>query len=384
MAGIYIHVPFCASRCIYCGFYTTTTLSSQDRLVRALCAELDMRRDYLLDKAAPTSPIMIDTIYLGGGTPSQLSQENLLRLFDAIYNKVEQVPTFHISPTPEVTMECNPDDLTPQFAQTIARLPVNRVSMGVQTFSDERLNFLRRRHKATDIEPAIQRLRQVGIGNISIDLIFGFPKQTVNEWATDLQKAIELDVEHISAYSLMYEEGTPLFRLLEQQRVSEIADSQSLDMFNLLVDTLTTNHYEHYEISNFAREGFRSRHNASYWQGIPYLGLGPSAHSYDGNSRQWNVSNLRKYMDAIENGTVPMEKETLDEDTKYNDWITTALRTKEGLDLNLLSEAHREYLLRAAEPHLKEGNLVLTNNNIALSRAGIFISDSVMSDLVKV
>ncbi|WP_281642133.1 radical SAM family heme chaperone HemW [Hoylesella loescheii] len=384
MAGIYIHVPFCASRCIYCGFYTTTTLSSQDRLVRALCAELDMRRDYLLDKAAPTSPIMIDTIYLGGGTPSQLSKENLLRLFDAIYNKVEQVPTFHISPTPEVTMECNPDDLTPQFVQTIARLPVNRVSMGVQTFSDERLNFLRRRHKATDIEPAIQRLRQVGIGNISIDLIFGFPKQTVNEWATDLQKAIELDVEHISAYSLMYEEGTPLFRLLEQQRVSEIADSQSLDMFNLLVDTLTTNHYEHYEISNFAREGFRSRHNASYWQGIPYLGLGPSAHSYDGNSRQWNVSNLRKYMDAIENGTVPMEKETLDEDTKYNDWITTALRTKEGLDLNLLSEVHREYLLRAAEPHLREGNLVLTNNTIALSRAGIFISDSVMSDLVKV
>ena len=384
MAGIYIHVPFCASRCIYCGFYTTTPLSSQDRLVRALCSELDMRRDYLLDKAAPTSPITIDTIYLGGGTPSQLSQENLLRLFDAIYNKVEQVPTFHISPTAEVTMECNPDDLTPQFVQTIARLPVNRVSMGVQTFSDERLNFLRRRHKATDIEPAIQRLRQVGIGNISIDLIFGFPKQTVNEWATDLQKAIELDVEHISAYSLMYEEGTPLFRLLEQQRVSEIADSQSLDMFNLLVDTLTTNHYEHYEISNFAREGFSSRHNASYWQGIPYLGLGPSAHSYDGNSRQWNVSNLHKYMDAIENGTVPMEKETLDEDTKYNDWITTALRTKEGLDLNLLSEAHREYLLRAAEPHLREGNLVLTNNNIALSRAGIFISDSVMSDLVKV
>ena len=384
MAGIYIHVPFCASRCIYCGFYTTTTLSSQDRLVRALCSELDMRRDYLLDKVAPTSSITIDTIYLGGGTPSQLSQENLLRLFDAIYNKVEQVPTFHISPTPEVTMECNPDDLTPQFVQTIARLPVNRVSMGVQTFSDERLNFLRRRHKATDIEPAIQRLRQVGIGNISIDLIFGFPKQTVNEWATDLQKAIELDVEHISAYSLMYEEGTPLFRLLEQQRVSEIADSQSLDMFNLLVDTLTTNHYEHYEISNFAREGFRSRHNASYWQGIPYLGLGPSAHSYDGNSRQWNVSNLRKYMDAIENGTVPMEKETLDEDTKYNDWITTALRTKEGLDLNLLSEVHREYLLRAAEPHLREGNLVLTNNTIALSRAGIFISDSVMSDLVKV
>ena len=224
----------------------------------------------------------------------------------------------------------------------------------------------------------------MGINNISIDLIFGFPKQTLDEWAADLQNAIELGVEHISAYSLMYEEGTPLFRLLQQQRVSEIDDNLSLDMFNLLVDTLVANNYEHYEISNFAREGFRSRHNASYWQAIPYLGLGPSAHSYDGNSRQWNVSNLRKYMDAIENGTLPIEREVLNEDTKYNDWITTALRTKEGLDLNRLSNAHRQYLLQAAEHHLRQGNLVLSGNNIALSRTGIFISDSVMSDLVKV
>ena len=223
MAGIYIHVPFCASRCIYCAFYTTTSLSSQDRLVQALCSELGMRRDYLLDKAFPSSAITIDTIYFGGGTPSQLSEQNLQRLFDTLYNKEynkeQQVPAFHISPNVEVTIECNPDDITPQFAQAISRLPVNRVSMGVQTFSDERLTFLRRRHKATDIAPAIERLRQVGIYNISIDLIFGFPKQTLDEWAVDLQNAIELGVEHISAYSLMYEEGTPLFRLLQQQRV---------------------------------------------------------------------------------------------------------------------------------------------------------------------
>ena len=368
MAGIYIHVPFCASRCIYCAFYTTTSLSSQDRLVQALCSEMAMRRDYLLDKAAPSLPITIDTIYLGGGTPSQLSEQNLQRLFDTLYNKEynkeQQAPAFHISPNVEVTIECNPDDITPQFAETISRLPVNRISMGVQTFSDERLTFLRRRHKATDIAPAIERLRQVGINNISIDLIFGFPKQTLDEWAIDLQNAIELGIEHISAYSLMYEEGTPLFRLLQQERVSEIDDNLSLDMFNLLVDTLVANNYEHYEISNFAREGFRSRHNAS--------------------SRQWNVSNLRKYMDAIENGRLPMEREVLNEDTKYNDGITTALRTKEGLDLNRLSNAHRQYLLQAAEHHLRQGNLVLSGNNIALSRTGIFISDSVMSDLVKV
>ena len=384
MAGIYIHVPFCASRCIYCDFYTTINLENQNRLVRALCSELDMRRHYLQDNTPPNAPIEIDTIYLGGGTPSQLSEENLHRLFGAIYNKVENNVSFQVSPNAEVTMECNPDDITPQFAQTIAKLPINRVSMGVQTFDDVRLSFLRRRHKSTQITPAVEQLRQVGVNNISIDLIFGFPKQTLDEWAIDLQKAIELDVVHISAYSLMYEEGTPLFKLLQQHRVSEIDESKSLDMFNMLVDTLTANHYEHYEISNFARKGYRSRHNASYWQGIPYLGLGPSAHSYDGNSRQWNISNLKKYMDAIENKTIPMERETLDEDTKYNDWITTALRTKEGLNLALLSDAHRNYLLQAAQPHINQGNLVLIDNHIALSRAGIFISDSIMSDLIKV
>ena len=384
MAGIYIHVPFCASRCIYCDFYTTINLENQNRLVRALCSELDMRRNYLQDNTPPNAPIVIDTIYLGGGTPSQLSEENLHRLFSAIYNKVENDVSFQVSPNAEVTMECNPDDITPQFAQTIAKLPINRVSMGVQTFDDVRLSFLRRRHKSAQITPAVEQLRQVGVNNISIDLIFGFPKQTLDEWDIDLQKAIELDVVHISAYSLMYEEGTPLFKLLQQHRVSEIDESKSLDMFNMLVDTFTANHYEHYEISNFARKGYRSRHNASYWQGIPYLGLGPSAHSYDGNSRQWNISNLKKYMDAIENKTIPMERETLDEDTKYNDWITTALRTKEGLNLALLSDAHRNYLLQAAQPHINQGNLVLIDNHIALSRAGIFISDSIMSDLIKV
>lgn len=384
MAGIYIHVPFCASRCIYCDFYTTINLENQNRLVRALCSELDMRRNYLQDNTPSNAPIVIDTIYLGGGTPSQLSEENLHRLFSAIYNKVENNVSFQVSPNAEVTMECNPDDITPQFAQTIAKLPINRVSMGVQTFDDVRLSFLRRRHKSAQITPAVEQLRQVGVNNISIDLIFGFPKQTLDEWAIDLQKAIELDVVHISAYSLMYEEGTPLFKLLQQHRVSEIDESKSLDMFNMLVDTLTANNYEHYEISNFARKGYRSRHNASYWQGIPYLGLGPSAHSYDGNSRQWNISNLKKYMDAIENKTIPMERETLDEDTKYNDWITMALRTKEGLNLTLLSDAHRNYLLQAAQPHINQGNLVLIDNHIALSRAGIFISDSIMSDLIKV
>ncbi len=384
MAGIYIHIPFCASRCIYCAFYSTTSLANQNRLVGALCTELDLRRDYLLCTHTHTSQTTIETIYLGGGTPSQLNEHHLQQLFDTIYSTIDKTTALEVSPAAEVTMECNPDDLTPQFVDAIGRLPINRVSMGVQTFSDERLGFLRRRHKSGDIAPVIQRLRQVGIANISIDLIFGFPKQTADEWAIDLKRAIELDVEHISAYSLMYEEGTPLFRLLQQNRVTEIDDNKSLDMFNMLIDTLTSNGYEHYEISNFAREGFRSRHNASYWQGIPYLGLGPSAHSYDGNSRQWNVSDLQEYINAIEQGKLPMEKEVLDEDTRYNDWITTALRTKEGLNLNTLSKSHREYLMHAAEKHLQQGNLILSGNYIALSRSGIFISDSIMSDLVKV
>jgi putative coproporphyrinogen dehydrogenase len=383
MAGLYIHIPFCASRCIYCGFYSTTAVASQDRYTDALCREMQMQKDYLLKALDATPHMELSTVYLGGGTPSQLSGENLEKLFDTIYNKVyqDQLP---VSATAEVTIECNPDDITPQFASILSSLPVNRVSMGVQTFSDERLKFLRRRHSAREVDQAIGRLRQAGIGNISIDLMFGFPQETMADWRIDLQQALSLEVEHISAYSLMYEEGTVLYRLQQEKRVRETDEETSLAMYNLLIDELTAHGFEHYEISNFARSGFRSRHNSSYWQAVSYLGLGASAHSYNGYSRQWNVADIRQYIEAIERGVLPAEIETLDADTRYNDRIATALRTREGIDLSILEKPYQTYLEELATPHIRRGHLVLKDGCLALSRSGIFISDSIMADLMKV
>jgi len=383
MAGLYIHIPFCASRCIYCGFYSTTAVASQDRYTDALCREMQMQKDYLLKALDATPHMELSTVYLGGGTPSQLSGENLEKLFDTIYNKVyqDQLP---VSATAEVTIECNPDDITPQFASILSSLPVNRVSMGVQTFSDERLKFLRRRHSAREVDQAIGRLRQVGIDNISIDLMFGFPQETMVDWRTDLQQALSLEVEHISAYSLMYEEGTVLYRLQQEKKVRETDEETSLAMYNLLIDELTAHGFEHYEISNFARPGFRSLHNSSYWQAVSYLGLGASAHSYNGYSRQWNVADIRQYIEAIERGVLPAEIETLDADTRYNDRIATALRTREGIDLSVLEKPYQTYLKELATPHIRRGHLVLKDGCLALSRSGIFISDSIMADLMKV
>ena len=383
MAGLYIHIPFCASRCIYCGFYSTTAVASQDRYTDALCREMQMQKDYLLKALDATPHMELSTVYLGGGTPSQLSGENLEKLFDTIYNKVyqDQLP---VSATAEVTIECNPDDITPQFASILSSLPVNRVSMGVQTFSDERLKFLRRRHSAREVDQAIGRLRQAGIDNISIDLMFGFPQETMVDWRIDLQQALSLEVEHISAYSLMYEEGTVLYRLQQEKKVRETDEETSLAMYNLLIDELTAHGFEHYEISNFARPGFRSRHNSSYWQAVSYLGLGASAHSYNGYSRQWNVADIRQYIEAIERGVLTAEIEILDADTRYNDRIATALRTREGIDLSVLEKPYQTYLKELATPHIRRGHLVLKDGCLALSRSGIFISDSIMADLMKV
>lgn len=384
MAGIYIHIPFCASRCIYCDFYSTTSLPLQDQYTEALCNEIRLRREYLSDTSCEQEPMTIDTIYFGGGTPSQLSHNNLHKIFNALDKYIFSDSRYLLSSNPEITLECNPDDITPDFTQSLRELPVNRISMGVQSFSDERLKFLRRRHSSQDVYRAIDLLKEVGIDNISIDLIFGFPNQTLEEWEYDLHKAIEMNIQHLSAYSLMYEEGTPLFHLLKTNKVQEIDEDLSLDMFNLLIDTLTDSGFEHYEISNFAKHGFRSRHNSSYWKNIAYLGLGASAHSYNGQSRQWNIADMKQYINAIRENNILAEVEYLDEDTKYNDLITTALRTKEGIDLCSLNDYYHDFLLQNAEKHIRKGTLMIADNRVSLTRKGLFTSDAIMEDLVKV
>lgn len=372
-SGLYIHVPFCASRCIYCGFYSTTMLSLRSRYANALCKEMEM---------LPYKP-RISTIYLGGGTPSQLTHNELLKLFDYI-NKV-----YNVDNDAEVTMECNPDDIEPGMLQG---LPVNRVSMGAQTFSDERLRFLHRRHTAKEVDDAVQTLRNDGIKNISIDLMFGFPGETMEEWKEDIRHALSLKPEHISAYSLMYEEGTQLYNMLESGKVQEIDEELSLEMYSTLIDMLTEAGYEHYEISNFAKvqsskfkvQSFRSRHNSSYWNDTPYIGLGAGAHSYYNNKRHWNPDNIEKYITEIESGKLPYEEETIDDDTHYDDIVTTALRTREGIDLTRLDEDHRTYLLQSAKNYIDRGLLILDNNRLHLSRQGINISNQIMSDLMDV
>lgn len=365
MAGLYIHIPFCASRCIYCGFYSTLHSELQDKYVDALCREMELRND------RPA----ISTIYLGGGTPSRLSHENLDKLFAYIYKM------YRVDADAEITMECNPDDICDNMFRN---LPVNRVSMGAQTFSDKRLQFLHRRHTAVEVDRAMALLHQQGIHNISIDLMFGFPDESMAEWQQDIRHVLELQPQHISAYGLMYEKGTPLYKLLLQNKVHEIDEELALDMYDMLIDRLTAERYEHYEFSNFALPGFRSRHNSSYWHNIPYIGLGAAAHSYNLKSRSWNIANIKEYIGAIGKGILPFEEEVLDEQTKYNDLITTALRTKEGIALSTLKPSYRDFLLHNAKPHLDRGFLLLEDNRIRFSRAGINISNAIMSDLMKV
>ena len=280
-------------------------------------------------------------------------------------------------------MECNPDDITPDYAQVIGELPISRVSMGAQTFSDERLRFLRRRHTSSQVKEAVELLRRNGIQNISIDLMFGFPSETLKDWEQDIHDALALDVEHLSAYSLMIEEGTVLYEQMREKR-SEMGDEDvEREMYETLIDRLETAGYEHYEISNFAKKGFRSRHNSSYWNGTPYIGLGAAAHSYDIETRHWNMADLSAYIERIRQGILPIEEtETIDDTTRYNDLITTALRTREGINLTTLPHSFRDYLLENAQKNIVRHLLEITDNHLHLTRQGLFVSDDVMSDLI--
>ena len=284
-----------------------------------------MRRDYLKNEA-------VRTIYFGGGTPSQLEEEDFRQVFDTLS------ALYDLNACEEITLEANPDDLTDDYVAILRRMPFNRISMGIQTFDDATLRLLNRRHNALQAIEAVDRCRRHGFHNISIDLIYGLPGETDERWKCDLHQAIALDVEHISAYHLTYEEGTPLHQMLQAHRVNEVDEDSSVRFFTTLMDTLSAAGYEHYEISNFCKPGFHSRHNTSYWQGIPYLGCGPSAHSFDMHSREWNIPSLEKYIFAIEEKNRLYEKEELSLTTRYNEYIMTSLRTRRGIDLPTLKK----------------------------------------------
>ena len=373
MAGIYLHIPFCKRRCLYCDFYSTTRDEMKHRYTAALCKELELRKSYIDGEP-------IETIYWGGGTPSQLSREDFEQVFETIHH------TYKVSPDAEITIEANPDDFNDEYVSMLRTLPFNRLSMGIQTFNNESLSLLHRRHTAQQAIEAFSRCRDAGFNNISIDLMYGLPNETEHTWANDLEQAIEMRPEHISAYHLIYEEGTPLWKLREQHRVEEADEDLSVRLFTMLIHRLKEAGYQHYEISNFSLPGLHSRHNSSYWVGKKYLGCGASAHSFDGHSRQWNVASIDRYIDATENGTLDFEIEELDQATRYNDFVITAIRTCWGMSLDKLKTDFGtrlyDYCLRMARTHIEQGTLQITDGTLRLTEQGIFVSDGIMSDML--
>lgn len=373
VAGLYIHIPFCKSRCSYCDFHSGVQLALLDRFVDALRAELTSRVSYLKNET-------LETIYFGGGTPSLLSTEHLSAIFESIQSH------WDISNCKEITLEANPDDLSEEKLEKLSELPINRLSIGIQSFNNNELKILRRRHTAQQAVDVVKRAQKY-FSNISIDLMYGLPEQTISSWQNTISEALALNIQHVSAYHLTYEEGTLLERKRREGHVSPVLEEESIAMYHLLQNALHEKGIEQYEISNFAIPGFYSRHNSSYWKGINYLGIGPSAHSFDGESRQWNIANTLQHITGIEQGTPRFEKEVLSETDKYNELIMISLRTTDGISLERVEQEFgtnaKKELLKQSVRFIKSGIMLLEENHLRLSSEGLFLSDGIITDLMQ-
>ena len=372
MAGIYIHIPFCKTRCTYCDFYSQTDYSQQSDLVQAMLRELENRKTYLNEH--------VETIYFGGGTPSTLSISQIETLLKTIFS------IFTVEVDAEVTLEANPDDLSLEYLTELRKAGVNRLSLGVQSFDDRQLKAINRRHTAATALISIDLAHQAGFENISIDLIFGLPGQAFDSWKHQVDKAMTLEVQHLSAYGLTYEEGTPIWLQMKSGKIIPTDDDTMIEMYNYLVSTCAKYGFEQYEISNFAKQGYRSHHNSSYWKQKPYLGIGPAAHSFDRNSRQWNVASVTQYCHRILNDQISFESEILSTKDKYNDFVMVSLRTLEGINLTLLEKEFGEYFhnycLKSADKYIESNRLYLKDAFLRLTPDGIMISDQIISDLM--
>lgn len=373
MAGIYIHIPICKSRCIYCDFYSTTAIDKQQDLANALIEEMELRNDYLHGQT-------ISTIYFGGGTPSAMRISYLSGIIKYIRNH------FQISRQPEVTLEANPDDLETIYLKNLHDIGINRLSIGIQSFNDRILTFINRRHNAAQAISAVKKAQEAGFENISIDLIYGFPEQTTEMWKQELTTALELHVQHISAYGLTYEEGTVLQQKAAAGTIKPAEDEQMNNMYDMLADTLQTAGYEHYEVSNFALPGFRSAHNSAYWNGTPYLGIGPAAHSFDGTSRQWNINSLDGYIKAMQQHEICFEREMLSVENRYNEYVMLSLRTADGIDLHglemLFGKKRHDFCIRQARNQIRSGCLTIRNGHLAATHKGIKILNLITEELL--
>ena len=371
MAGIYIHIPFCKQACHYCDFHFSTSLTYKAELLNALQKEIRLQKGFLDGET-------IETIYFGGGTPSLLEGEEISQLINTITD------LHSVSSNAEITLEANPDDLDPKKLKELRQTPVNRFSIGIQSFFDDDLMWMNRAHRSNEAESSVKRAQDAGFENITVDLIYGYPLLTDAKLKFNLDKVFELQVPHVSAYSMTVEPRTALASFIKNKKQAPMNEEQSWEQFIQLMEAMQSQGFEHYEISNFCKPGNYSRHNTNYWKGVKYLGIGPSAHSYDGEKRQWNIANNAKYIQAIEKKSIPAEIEILTEENRLNEYIMTSLRTQWGLklaQLNTIAKGASEPLLKEAEEFLEKGWITQKDQVIYLTQTGKLYADHIASEL---
>lgn len=372
MAGIYIHIPFCKQACHYCDFHFSTSLKMKDQFVKALLKEIKLQKDYVKNEG-------IKTIYFGGGTPSLLSGDEI----NLIIHQLKEYYSLHSEI--EITLEANPDDLTFQKLEELKKTPINRFSIGVQSFFDEDLQWMNRAHNAKQAEESIRRAQQMGFTNITIDFIYGTPTLTDQHWLLNLEAAFKLGIQHISAYSLTVEKGTALSSFIKKKKVKAPDEEQASRQFEMLMEQTRKNGFVQYEISNFAKEGFISKHNSSYWKGEKYLGIGPSAHSYNYDTRQWNVANNKIYIQSMEADKIPCEIEVLTDKQKFNEYLLTSLRTSWGCNIKFMEQHFlKEYcqnLLQKVLPFIQQNLIENNHQTLVLTNKGKLLADRITSDL---
>ena len=371
MSGIYIHIPFCKQACHYCDFHFSTSLKKKDELIDALTKELELRKEEF-------NGTSVDTIYFGGGTPSLLTNIELQSLIDSVYKN------YKVSENPEITLEANPDDLSNQRIIELSQSPINRLSIGVQSFFEADLKLMNRAHNANEARTCLEQATKY-FDNISIDLIYGIQGASNAQWVQNIDTALSFNVSHISSYALTVEPKTALASFIENGIIADVDDEQAHEQFHILKERLESENYIHYELSNFGKEGFFSRNNSAYWQGKSYIGIGPSAHSFNGKQRGWNIRNNTKYINSIQKNELPIEIETLTETDQYNEYIMTGLRTIWGVSLHKVEEefgiVFKDYLIEQANVFINQHLLYIEKEHLRVTKKGQFLSDGIASEL---
>lgn len=372
MAGIYIHIPFCKQKCNYCNFYSVGSIKNKDRFLEVLKKEIYHQREYLKDE-------IVNTIYFGGGTPSVLNKKEI----EDVYAELEK--HFNIGESVEVSLEANPEDLDNKKLGEFKNSIINRLSIGVQSFFDTDLHYLNRVHDSLQAINSIKGALDHGFSNLSIDLIYGIPTLSLSNWQKNLELFFELDIPHLSSYALTVEPKTPLKLMIDKKKTAAINEKDLVAHFDLLLELTERNDFIHYEISNFSKEGYYSKHNSLYWLGGNYLGLGPSAHSFNGFSRQWNISSLTQYLVSTNLKSIIQEKEVLTTSQKYNEYVMTSIRTSWGCDLehinNVFGKSYHDHCLRASQKYISLKKLIFTKNNLYLTNYGKIFADGITADL---